>query len=222
VAAAFVVVVAIAVGGIAYASIPDSNGVIHGCYVKTIGKLRVIDSGGKGCEKGEKPLNWSQTGTGTIGPTGPTGATGLAGATGATGPTGPTGALSSAYLDAYEAAFKVVQVGSAVPFDTVFSVSVSGITLTGGTDVTVAAGGVYQLTVDLQGTSSLVAQLTVDGVGVGPSLRLGCGGNSQLGDCTFTRLLNLTAMAVVRLVNSDTVESGFVAAGSGITIVRIA
>jgi hypothetical protein len=30
VAVAFVVVVAIAVGGIAYASIPDANGVIHG------------------------------------------------------------------------------------------------------------------------------------------------------------------------------------------------
>jgi hypothetical protein len=89
VAAAVVVVVAIAVGGIAYASIPDSNGVIHGCYVRTTGKLRVIDSGGKGCEKGERPLNWSQTGPiGTTGPTGPTGATG---ATGATGPTGPTG-----------------------------------------------------------------------------------------------------------------------------------
>ena len=73
--------VGVAVGGIAYASIPDSNGVIHGCYVKTSGKLRVIDSGGKGCDPSEKPLNWSQTG-----PTGLTGPTGSTGATGATGP----------------------------------------------------------------------------------------------------------------------------------------
>ena len=69
VAAAVVVVVAIAAGGMAYASIPDSNGVIHGCYVKTTGQLRVIDSGGKGCEPGEKPLDWNQTGpTGSTGP----------------------------------------------------------------------------------------------------------------------------------------------------------
>jgi hypothetical protein len=85
-----------AVGGIAYASIPDSNGVIHACYLKTTGKLRVIDSGGKGCQAGEKPLNWSQTGaTGTLGATGPTGPTGPTGQTGATGPTGPTGATGA-------------------------------------------------------------------------------------------------------------------------------
>jgi hypothetical protein len=68
------VVVAAAVGGIAYASIPDTGGVIHGCYVKTSGDLRVIDSGGKGCDPGERPLNWSQAGA--AGPTGLTGATG--------------------------------------------------------------------------------------------------------------------------------------------------
>ena len=74
------VVVCAAVGGIAYASIPDSNGVIHGCYRKTTGELIVIDSGGKGCEEGWKPLNWSQTGlTGATGATGPTGARGPAG-----------------------------------------------------------------------------------------------------------------------------------------------
>jgi Collagen triple helix repeat (20 copies) len=85
--------VGVAVGGIAYASIPDSKGVIHGCYRKTTGQLIVIDSGGKGCEEGWTPLNWSQTGpTGAKGPTGPTGATGPKGATGATGPTGPKGA----------------------------------------------------------------------------------------------------------------------------------
>jgi hypothetical protein len=86
------VVFGVAVGGIAYASIPDSKGVIHGCYRKTTGQLIVIDSDGKGCEEGWKPLNWSQTGaTGLTGPTGPTGATGPTGSTGATGPTGARG-----------------------------------------------------------------------------------------------------------------------------------
>jgi collagen triple helix repeat protein len=96
---ALVVGVGVAVGGIAYASIPDSNGVIHGCYRPTSGQLIVIKSNGKGCEKGWTPLNWNQTGvtgpTGLNGPkgtTGPTGATGLTGVTGATGLTGTTGA----------------------------------------------------------------------------------------------------------------------------------
>src|SRR5262249_8841704 len=89
---ALVVGVGVAVGGIAYASIPDANGVIHGCYRPTTGELIVIKSDGKGCETGWTPLNWSQTGpTGLAGPTGPTGSSGVTGPTGATGTTGPTG-----------------------------------------------------------------------------------------------------------------------------------
>jgi hypothetical protein len=77
--------VGVAVGGIAYAAIPDSSGLIHGCYQKN-GNLRVIDSTGKGCTTSEKPLSWSQTGlTGTTGAAGTTGPTGATGATGATG-----------------------------------------------------------------------------------------------------------------------------------------
>src|SRR5579862_22663 len=68
-------------GGIAYAWIPDSNGVIHACYQKHSGELRVIDSW-KGCRHDEVPLSWNQSG-----PTGP------AGATGASGATGPAGTL---------------------------------------------------------------------------------------------------------------------------------
>jgi len=90
---ALIVGVGAAVGGIAYASIPDSNGVIHGCYRPTSGQLIVIKSNGKGCETGWTPLNWNQTGvTGPTGPTGLTGPTGVTGPTGATGVTGPTGA----------------------------------------------------------------------------------------------------------------------------------
>jgi hypothetical protein len=71
-------------GGIAYATIPDSSGVIHGCYGKAWpdrGVLRVIDADkSQTCSKFETPLNWSQTGPqgpqGPQGPNGPTGATG--------------------------------------------------------------------------------------------------------------------------------------------------
>ena len=56
-------------GGIAYATVPDSSGVIHGCYQKNQGTLRVIDTGqAQTCSSSETPLNWSQTG-----PTGPSG-----------------------------------------------------------------------------------------------------------------------------------------------------
>jgi len=88
-----VVGVGVAVAGIAYASIPDSGGLIQGCYQKNNGNLRVIDSTGKGCTASEKPLSWNQTGpSGLTGSTGLTGATGPTGSTGATGGTGPTGA----------------------------------------------------------------------------------------------------------------------------------
>jgi hypothetical protein len=52
--------VALVAGGIAYASIPDA-GVIHGCYLKSGGGLRVIDSGAS-CRSSETSLNWNQKG----------------------------------------------------------------------------------------------------------------------------------------------------------------
>jgi hypothetical protein len=91
----FVLVVGIGVvaGGIAYASIPGSGGVIHSCYQTKSGALRVIDAdSGDQCSKSETPLSWNHTGS--SGATGPTGATGVGtqGANGPTGTTGPTGA----------------------------------------------------------------------------------------------------------------------------------
>jgi hypothetical protein len=59
-----VVAVAVAAGGIAYAAIPDSNGVIDGCYAKKDGALRVIDTAaGATCDtKKENAIHWDQTG----------------------------------------------------------------------------------------------------------------------------------------------------------------
>ena len=81
------------------AAIPDSNGVINGCYQKNVGNLRVIDpSAGDSCRPSEIAISWSQTGpqgppgaTGPAGPVGPAGPKGDTGATGATGPAGPVG-----------------------------------------------------------------------------------------------------------------------------------
>src|SRR5262245_38049663 len=92
--------VAFAIASGVYAAIPDSSGVIHGCYGKSGGQLRVIDSAkSTACAKTELALNWNQTGP--QGPQGPMGAQGLAGAqgpkgeTGARGAAGPTGAAGA-------------------------------------------------------------------------------------------------------------------------------
>ena len=95
--------------GMAYAAIPDSNGVVQACYQKVNGQLRVIDtSKGGNCNASENALSWNQTGppgakgttgakgaTGGKGATGPPGANGTNGAKGATGPPGPAGGLDS-------------------------------------------------------------------------------------------------------------------------------
>jgi hypothetical protein len=73
----------LAAGGVAYATIPDANGVIHGCYAKSGGGLRVIDDGVINCAKSETSLNWNVRGV--------TGAQGPQGAEGPQGPTGPQG-----------------------------------------------------------------------------------------------------------------------------------
>jgi hypothetical protein len=81
----------IALGGVAFAAIPDSNGTIHACYQKNSGNLRVVDSS-HDCRPSERALSWNQRGpqgaTGAAGPAGPTGATGPRGATGLPGATG--------------------------------------------------------------------------------------------------------------------------------------
>ena len=70
-----------AAGGVAYSSIPDAQGVIHGCYADGRGVLRVIDSPSDVCEVGETALDWNQQGQ-----------PGLTGHTGLPGPAGPPGA----------------------------------------------------------------------------------------------------------------------------------
>ena len=75
-------VVVVAAVSMAYASIPDSAGVIHGCYLKINGQLRVIDTAVSSCTPSETLLQWSQTGPqGPEGPQGPPGPEGPSGST---------------------------------------------------------------------------------------------------------------------------------------------
>jgi hypothetical protein len=74
------------IGAIAYAAIPDASGVIHGCYSKTNGALRVIDSAlSSRCAANEVAIAWNQTGR-----EGPAGAAGPAGPPGPAAPSGPS------------------------------------------------------------------------------------------------------------------------------------
>ena len=54
--------VLLAAGGVAYATIPDSSGAIHGCYARSGGSLRVIDATVTNCKTGETSLDWNVQG----------------------------------------------------------------------------------------------------------------------------------------------------------------
>ena len=47
-------------GSIAWASIPDANGVIYACFKNSNGDLRVIDKSTQSCLQTETELNWNQ------------------------------------------------------------------------------------------------------------------------------------------------------------------
>lgn len=79
------VITLLTAGGIAYATIPN-NGVIHGCYTRSGGTLRVIDATVTTCKSTETALDWNVQGA--VGPQGPQG---IQGPTGPTGPQGPAG-----------------------------------------------------------------------------------------------------------------------------------
>jgi hypothetical protein len=62
-------VLLVAVAGIAYATIPDEQGVIHGCFKNGSGQLRVVETA-NACNGRERALDWNQSGP--QGPPGPT------------------------------------------------------------------------------------------------------------------------------------------------------
>jgi hypothetical protein len=49
-------------GGLLFATIPDQDGVLHGCYSKPGGAVRVIDNGMTACKASETPIDWNATG----------------------------------------------------------------------------------------------------------------------------------------------------------------
>ena len=91
------------VGGTAYATIPDGGGVIHGCYSRSGGALRVVDSTVTNCKSGETALQWGVTWTqGPQGLQGPQGPQGPQGQQGIQGPPGANGATGAPGISGYE------------------------------------------------------------------------------------------------------------------------
>lgn len=82
--------------GAGVASIPDSDGTISACYLKTTGALRVIDVDVQSCRATEESIDWSQTGKGTPGPAGPRGPRGPMGPAGTGGSGGSAGSSGGA------------------------------------------------------------------------------------------------------------------------------
>jgi collagen triple helix repeat protein len=80
------------VGGVAWATIPDSGGVIHTCYSQSTGTWRPIDYPTARCKSGETQLDFNQRGVqGNPGPQGPPGPKGDKGDPGLQGPQGLQG-----------------------------------------------------------------------------------------------------------------------------------
>jgi hypothetical protein len=49
----------VALGGVAFAAMPDSDGTIHGCVQKNTGNLRVVESSSD-CRSSEQAIDWNQ------------------------------------------------------------------------------------------------------------------------------------------------------------------
>ena len=148
-----------AMGGGAYAALaPVHKGVIHTCYRKASGALRVVDATAR-CRRREHALNFNQRGArGSRGATGPRGATGRTGATGKTGKTGAAGAsVSSAALAA----------GNATCPD-------GGSSFVSASGTTYACNGSATAFASVGATATLTSARNVTAVAVGPTPGVYC------------------------------------------------
>jgi hypothetical protein len=183
-------------GGVALATIPDSGGVIHSCYSKSGGAIRVIDAGVTQCAKSETALDWNLKGqkgdpgtpgaagaTGPPGPPGPQGAQGTKGDTGdpgpqglqgPPGPQGPAGADGSKFVAGF--------------------VDASGLRLSGSASVTKIDTGTYGLAFPAGAVTSDF--LFFDAKPVFPSIE-------ETVACDWTGILNSNGTTIVCKQKSD-------------------
>jgi hypothetical protein len=84
-----------AVTGVAVAAIPGPNGVVHGCYKRNKGTLRLVNPRAR-CDRSEKAIAWNRTGP--AGPRGPQGIQGTQGTQGIQGNPGVPATKLFAYV----------------------------------------------------------------------------------------------------------------------------
>ena len=146
-------------GGFAYSAIPDSAGVLHGCYSGKDGALRLIDTAaGQRCSKKETAVSWNQAGT-----PGPRGAPGPAGAA------GPTVLIKNASL-------------GAVPFRYADVISHTVTADEAGLTVMIASFQVIDRNGAAGGTTSVDCSLLVNGGGSGYLVTVSDNGSPTNGD----------------------------------------
>jgi hypothetical protein len=181
------------------ATIPDPSGVIHACYSRSGGNVRVIDDSVTGCKTGETALAWSVQGPqGPQGPAGPKGATGATGATGDTGPTGPRGP-SDGFFTNNDQSF------GSVPIPTSGSVTVIALPLPAGTFILNAV-------VALGGGSSFVIVKCVFSTSTNPFFT---GVQTQVGG-PLTSFAAIPLTTAVSLAAADTVSINCSATADGV------
>jgi hypothetical protein len=172
-------VAGLALGGIAYASIPDGSGVIHGCYGNSNGQLRVIDDAQQTCKNQETPLDWNAQG--------PPGPSGLSHAYQASDPNliGPLSSTPNQILSLSLPPGNYVVVGKTNAF--VFQSSVR---------CALDAGGqVDQTDVQNESAASLSLEATVQ-LTTATTLSMNCQSTTSGGGVAGVRFSQLVAMAV--------------------------
>jgi hypothetical protein len=98
VAVASMVVLVVSATAVGYASGTNTGSaasVVHACYSRLTGLVRIVDPGTP-CRIGETAISWNQAGPpGSPGVAGPTGPSGPPGVSGPVGPPGPSGAANA-------------------------------------------------------------------------------------------------------------------------------
>jgi hypothetical protein len=152
VAALVIVAALLAAGGIAYATIPDGGGVIHACYQKNQGALRVIDTDkAQTCSSSETPLTWSQTGP--------------QGQPGQQGPAGPTGPSDVWSIDGYDAGLTNLPFQTPVNLATTSTLPAGSYFVQGETEANNVGGFDTNYFCDLVGSSTTYQDTRVTGTG---------------------------------------------------------
>lgn len=149
------VLVASIIGGVSYAAIPDSSGVIHGCFMnRRPHTLSVINTAKHpSCPWGTTAISWSQTGP--AGPTGAPGAPGVSGNTILNGTSVPSSAVGNNgdfYIDTATMALYGPESGGVWP---------SGVSLSGATNYQLLQPDAYLVNCNLSGVN--MTNLNVSG-----------------------------------------------------------